>query len=52
MGNATYEQKLKVALMKCSKVAATPGGSLTVGMTAVEILPPKALFFWEEIALV
>ena len=46
MGNASYEKKLKVALMKCSKGAATPVGSLTVKVVkAVEILQPKAVFF-------
>lgn len=45
IGNASNEEKLKVALGKCSKAAASPEGSLTMAMTAVEILQPKAVFF-------
>ena len=45
MGNASYEKKLRVALMKCSKAAATPVGSSRVLIKAVEILQPKAVFF-------
>ena len=45
IGNASYEKKLKVALMKFSKAAATPLGSSTVVIKAVEILQPKAVFF-------
>ncbi|XP_015753075.1 PREDICTED: uncharacterized protein LOC107332842 isoform X7 [Acropora digitifera] len=45
IGNASNEEKLKVALVKCSKEAASPEGSLTVAMKAVEILQPKAVFF-------
>lgn len=45
MGNASSEKKLKVALMKCSKAAATPVGSSTMVIKAVKILRPKAVFF-------
>ena len=45
IGNASDEEKLKVALVKCSKAAASSEGSLTVTMKAVEILQPKAVFF-------
>ena len=45
IGNANNEEKLKVALVKCSKTAANPEGSLTNAMKAVEILHPKAVFF-------
>ena len=45
IGNASNEEKLKVALVKCYKEAASPEGSLTVAMKAVEILQPKAVFF-------
>ena len=44
MGDVSYEEKLKVALMNCSKGAATPGGSLTVVLNAVRVLQPKAVF--------
>ena len=43
MGNAN-EKKLKIALMKCSKGSAGPGGSLTVVNDAVRVLRPKAVF--------
>ena len=45
IGNGSVEEKLKVALVKCSKIAASPEGSLTVAMEAVEILQPEAVFF-------
>ena len=45
MGSASYEKKPKVALMKCSKAAATPVGSSTAVIKAVKILRPKAVFF-------
>ena len=38
------QAKLKVALIKCSKGTAVPGGSLTVVKNAVRILRPKAVF--------
>ena len=44
MGNASDQEKLKVALMNCSKGAAAPGGSLTVVLNAVKVLKPKAVF--------
>ena len=44
MGNASEQEKLKVALMNCSKGAATPRGSLTVVLNAVRVLKPKAVF--------
>ncbi|XP_068685253.1 NLR family CARD domain-containing protein 4-like isoform X2 [Montipora foliosa] len=43
-GNAGDQKKLKVALMKCSKGAAVPGGSLTAVKNAVRALRPKAVF--------
>ncbi|XP_068686174.1 NLR family CARD domain-containing protein 4-like [Montipora foliosa] len=43
-GNADDQKKLKVALMKCSKGAAVPGGSLIVVKNAVRTLRPKAVF--------
>ena len=43
-GNAGDQKKLKVALMKCSKGAAVPGGSLTAVKNAVRTLRPKAVF--------
>ena len=44
MGGASDQEKLKVALMNCSKGAATPGGSLTVLLNAFRFLRPKAVF--------
>ena len=44
MGDATDQEKLKVALVSCSKGAATPAGSLTVVRNAVPVLRPKAVF--------
>ena len=44
MGDASDQEKLKVALVNCSKGAATPGGSLTVVRNAVTVLRPKAVF--------
>ncbi|XP_068679896.1 NLR family CARD domain-containing protein 3-like [Montipora foliosa] len=43
-GNNGDKEKLKVALMKCSKGAAVPGGSLTAVKNAVRVLSPKAVF--------
>ncbi|XP_067029392.1 NLR family CARD domain-containing protein 3-like isoform X2 [Acropora muricata] len=43
-GNTGDQEKLKVALMKCSKGAAVPGGSLTAVKNAVRVLSPKAVF--------
>ncbi|XP_068699975.1 NLR family CARD domain-containing protein 3-like isoform X2 [Montipora foliosa] len=43
-GNNGDQEKLKVALMKCSKGAAVPGGSLTAVKNAVRVLSPKAVF--------
>ncbi|KAL9979407.1 hypothetical protein ACROYT_G017068 [Oculina patagonica] len=37
-------KKLKIALLKCSKGSAVPGGSLTVVKNAVRVLRPKAVF--------
>ncbi|KAL9979405.1 hypothetical protein ACROYT_G017064 [Oculina patagonica] len=37
-------KKLKIALMKCSKGSAVPGGSLTVVKNAVKVLKPKSVF--------
>ena len=44
MGDASDQGRLKVALMICSKGAATPGGALTVVRNAVTVLRPKAVF--------
>ena len=44
MGDASEHEKLKVALINCSKGAATPGGSLTVLLNAFRVLRPKAVF--------
>ena len=44
MGAGSHQEKLKVALMNCSKGAAGPGGSLTVVLNAVKVLQPKAVF--------
>ena len=44
MGDASEQEKLKVALVNCAKGAATPGGSLTVVRNAVTVLRPKAVF--------
>ncbi|XP_068749824.1 NLR family CARD domain-containing protein 3-like [Montipora capricornis] len=43
-GNTGDQEKLKVALMKCSKGAAVPGGALTAVKNAVRVLSPKAVF--------
>ncbi|XP_068699981.1 nucleotide-binding oligomerization domain-containing protein 2-like isoform X2 [Montipora foliosa] len=43
-GNKGDQEKLKVALMKCSKGAVVPGGSLTAVKNAVRVLSPKAVF--------
>ena len=43
MGNGS-KTKLKIALMKCSKGSAVPGGSLTVVKNAVVGLRPKVVF--------
>ena len=44
MGDVSDQEKLKVALMKCSIGAATPLGSSTVVQKAVRVLGPKAVF--------
>ncbi|XP_015770155.1 PREDICTED: uncharacterized protein LOC107348611 [Acropora digitifera] len=44
MGDVSDQEKLKVALMKCSIGAATPQGSSTVVQKAVRVLGPKAVF--------
>ena len=44
MGDARYQENLKVALMNCSNGPAAPGGSLTVVQNAVRVLGPKAVF--------
>ncbi|XP_068749816.1 uncharacterized protein [Montipora capricornis] len=43
-GNTGDQEKLRVALMKCSKGAAVPGGSSTAVKNAVRVLSPKAVF--------
>ena len=44
MGDVSDQEKLKVALISCSKGAAAPGGSLTMVLNAVHVLQPKAVF--------
>ena len=44
MGDASDQEKLKLAVMNCSIGGATPGGSLTVVRNAVTVLRPKAVF--------
>ncbi|XP_015775483.1 PREDICTED: uncharacterized protein LOC107353659 [Acropora digitifera] len=44
MGDVSDQEKLKVALINCSKGAAARGGSLTVVLNAVKVLQPKAVF--------
>ena len=44
MGHVSDQEKLKVALMKCSIGAATPQGSSTMVQKAVRVLGPKAVF--------
>ena len=39
------QEKLKIALIKCSKGSVAPSGSLTVVKNAVGVLDPKAVFF-------
>ena len=43
MGDASYQEKLMVALMRCPKGSVTPGGSLTVVQSAIRVLWPKAV---------
>ena len=38
------DQKLKIALIKCSKGSVVPGGALTVVKNAASVLRPKAVF--------
>ena len=38
------QEKLKIALLKCSKESASPGGSSIVVKNAVNVLRPKAVF--------
>ena len=38
------QEKLKIALIKCSKDSADPGGSSTAVKNAVKVLHPKAVF--------
>ena len=44
IGDTSDQEKLKIALVKCGKGAATPGGSLTAVLNAVRVLRPKAAF--------
>ena len=44
IGDTSDQEKLKIALVKCRKGAATPGGSLTAVLNAVRVLRPKAAF--------
>ena len=42
--NGGHQEKLKIALIKCSKGSSAPGGSLTVVKNAFGVLQPKAVF--------
>ena len=44
MGDASDQEKLKIALMNCPKGSMTPGGSSTAVLNAVKVLRPKAAF--------
>ncbi|XP_015766764.1 PREDICTED: uncharacterized protein LOC107345557 [Acropora digitifera] len=44
MGDASDQEKLKIALMNCPKGSITPGGSSTAVLNAVKVLRPKAAF--------
>ena len=44
MGDVSDQEKLKVALIRCSRGAAAPAGSLTMVLNAVRVLQPKAVF--------
>ena len=44
MGDVSDQEKLKVTLMRCSRGAAAPAGSLTMVLNAVRVLQPKAVF--------
>ena len=44
MGDASDQEKLKIALINCPKGGATSGGSLTAVLTAVRVMRPKAAF--------
>ena len=44
LGDVSDQEKLKVALMRCSRGAAAPAGSLTKVLNAVHVLQPKAVF--------
>ncbi|XP_015748406.1 PREDICTED: uncharacterized protein LOC107328182 isoform X1 [Acropora digitifera] len=44
IGDTSDQEKLKIALLKCHKGAATSGGSLTAVLSAVRVLRPKAAF--------
>ena len=43
IGGASYQEKLKVALMSCSKESLIPGGSLPKVQSAIRLLQPKAV---------
>ena len=43
IGGVSYHEKLKVALMSCSKESLTPGGSLPKVQSAIRVLQPKAV---------
>ena len=44
IGNASNQERLKVALTRCSKGSVGPGGSSTAAKNAVRVLRPKAVF--------
>ena len=43
IGGASYQEKLKVALISCSKESSNPGGSLPKVQSAIRVLQPKAV---------
>ena len=43
IGDASYQEKLKAALMSCSKESLIPGGSLPKVQSAIRVLQPKAV---------
>ena len=45
MGDASDQEKLKVALLDCPKRTISPGGLLTIVQKALRELGPKAVFF-------
>ena len=44
IGNASNQERLKLALKRCSKGSVGPGGSSTAAKNAARVLRPKAVF--------